>query len=315
MKRFGLRALHLFVVLILVTFLVSVMLEFLPGDPAVVIAGENATPEQVELVRQKLNLDQPVIARYFLWASHVLQGDLGVSFRTTQPVGEAIAQRLPVSLELMVLAQIIALIMAVPMAVWAAYRPRSTVGRIATPTSVLMISTPEFVIALMLILGGAMVLGWFPATGFVPLAAGLGLNLISLALPALAVAAEPAGTYSRILRADMSRTFDEDFMLAAKAKGMTIPNILFRQALRPSSLSLVTLAGLNTARLLGSVVVIESLFGIPGIGRLLVESVNNSDFVTVQGVVCVIALTYVIVNALTDLSYAIIDPRVRHAVA
>ena len=313
LRRILLRTAHLMIVLVGVTFLVSFMLDLLPGDPAAAIAGEQATPEQVEAVRQELNLDEPVPIRYAIWVSNVIQGDLGTSYRTSQPVGEAILQRLPVSLELMLIAQFIAIAIAVPTAVAAAWRPRSFIGRITTPASTLAISTPEFVVAVVLILIGAMWLGWFPATGFMPLAAGLGPNLLTLALPALAIALEPVGSYTRLLRSDLGRTLGQDFMLAAKAKGMTVGNLLFRQALRPSSLSLATLAGLNTARLLGSVVVIETLFGIPGIGRLLVESINNADIIAVQGVVCVIAIAYVVVNIATDIAYAVIDPRIRNA--
>ena len=306
------RTVHLLIVLIGVTFLLSFMLDLLPGDPAASIAGEQATPDQVEAVRQELNLDKPVPVRYALWLGDAVRGDLGVSYRTSQPVGEAIMQRLPVSLELMLLAQVIAIAVSVPLAVLAAWRPKSFIGRVTTPVSTLAISVPEFVVALLLILVGAMMLGWFPTQGFEPLSAGLGANLVTLALPALAIALEPMGAYTRLLRSDLARTLDQDFILAAKAKGMSVPNLLFKQALRPSSLSLATLAGLNTARLLGSVVVIETLFGIPGIGRLLVESINNADIITVQGVVCVIAVAYVLVNVLTDLAYAVIDPRVRH---
>lgn len=311
-KRALIRLAHLLIVLVGVTFLVSMMLDLLPGDPAAVIAGEQATPEQIEMVRRDLHLDQPAITRYFIWMGDVLQGNLGISYRTTQPVGEAILQRLPVSLELMILAQLIALMVAVPAAVFAAYRPRSFIGRILTPITSFAISTPEFVFALGLIYVGALTLGWFPATGFVPLGDGLWPNLLTVILPAMAIALEPAGAYARLLRSDMTRTLSQDFILAAKAKGMSVSNLLFRQALRPSSLSLATVAGMNTARLLGSVVVIETLFGIPGVGRLLVESINNSDIITVQGVVCFIALVYVVINLVTDLLYPLIDPRARH---
>ncbi len=307
------RAFHLLIVLGVVTFFVSTLLTLLPGDPAQVIAGENATPQQIAQVREDLLLDESAVTRYAAWLGDVATGDLGTSYRTGQAVGDAILQRLPVSLQLMLMAQLIALLIAVPVAVWSAYRPRGVLGRVSGPGGVLLISTPEFVIGLALIFVGAVTLGWFPATGFVPLSAGLGANLATMILPAIAVAAEPTGTYLRLLRSDMTRTLDEDFILAANAKGMPTSNVLFRHALRPSSLSVATLAGLNTARLLGTVVVVESLFGLPGLGRLLVESINASDLITVQGVVCVIALVYVGVNALTDVLYPLIDPRVRHA--
>lgn len=307
------RSGHLLAVLIGVTFLVSFMLDVLPGDPAESIAGQQASPEQIERIRHELNLDRSVPVRYALWVANIVRGDLGISYRTSQPIGDAILQRLPVSLELMILGQLVAICVAVLIGVYAGWRPRSWIGRLTTPGTVLAISTPEFVFALGLIYVGAILLGWFPATGFTPLSEGLGANLLTVALPAAAISLEPIGAYIRLLRSDLVRTLGQDFMLAAKAKGMTVPNLLFRQALRPSSLSFVTLAGLNTARLLGSVVVVESLFGIPGIGRLLVESINYADIMTVQAVVVVIAVAYVVVNVLTDLAYALIDPRVRDA--
>ena len=313
MYRILIRAAHVLVVLFGVTFLVCLMLDFLPGDPAAIIAGEQATPDQVQRIREELNLDKGVFARYWIWVGNVFTGDFGVSYRTSQPVAEALLQRLPVSIELMVLAQLIALLVAVPAAVFSAYRPHSILGRLVLPGSVLAISTPEFVFALALIFVGVLTLGWFPATGYVPLSEGFGANLMTLVLPALAVSLEPIGSYTRLLRTDLDRTLRTDFMLAATAKGMSVPNLLFRQALRPSTLSLATLVGLNTARLLGTVVVIETLFGLPGLGRMLVESINAADIIAVQGVVCVIALSYIVVNVLTDLLYSAIDPRVRHA--
>lgn len=306
------RLAHLVIVLGVVTFVVSTLLALLPGDPAHVIAGENATPEQISAVRVELHLDDSPLSRYGAWLGDVVRGDLGTSYRTGQDVLDAILQRMPVSLQLMLMAQLLALLVAVPLAVWTAYRPRTLLGRGSQPISVLAISIPEFVLGLILIYVCAMKLGWFPATGFVPLSDGLGANLQTMILPALVIAAEPSATYFRLLRLDMTRTLGEDFVLAANAKGMSTANVLFRHALRPSSLSVATLAGLNTARLLGTVVVVESLFGLPGMGRLLVESINASDLIMVQGAVCVIALVYVLVNALTDVLYPVLDPRVRH---
>lgn len=307
------RGVHILIVLFGVTFLVALMLNFLPGDPAAIIAGENATPEQIEMVRGDLNLDKPLLVRYGLWLGNIFTGDFGVSYRTGQPVAEALLQRLPASIELMLLAQVFSLAIAVPLAVFSSYKPKSWLGRIVPPASVAAISVPEFVFALGLIFVGVLTLGWFPATGFVPISEGLGANLLTLTLPAIAISLDPIGSYTRLLRSDLDRTLKSDFMLAAKAKGMSVPNLLFKQALRPSTLSLATLVGLNTARLLGTVVVIETLFGIPGLGRLLVESLNSSDLITIQGVVVVIALAYIIVNIATDFIYAVIDPRVRHA--
>ncbi|GAA5050782.1 peptide/nickel transport system permease protein [Thermocatellispora tengchongensis] len=305
------RLAHLTLVLVGVTFLVSVMLDFLPGDPARAILGEDASAEQVARLRATLKLDEPVWVRYADWVTGALQGDFGTSYRTAQPVTEAILQRLPVSIQLMVFVQVLALVMALAAAIYGVYRPRGLVDRVSTGWAFAAISTPHFVVGLFLVFVFAVHLGWLPASGYRPLGDGLAANLQSILLPALAMSLEPAGVYQRLLRNDMQVTMREDFILAAQAKGMSSANILIRQALRPSSFSLVTLAGINTARLIGSAVVVETLFAIPGLGRLLVDSITARDFVTIQAVVAVIAVAYVLVNAAIDLLYVLLDPRVR----
>lgn len=305
------QALHFAIVLVAVTFLVSLMLDFLPGDAARAILGQEASPEAVEQLRDQLRLDDSVFVRYGDWVSSALQGDLGNSYRTGQSVTEAIAQRLPVSIELMVLVQVIALVVAIAMALLGSYRPNGKLDRFNTTWSFAAISAPHFVVGLVLVYIFAVQLNVLPASGFTPISEGLGPNLLGLLLPAFAMALEPAGTYQLLLRADLKATLKEDFILGAQAKGMSSANILLRQALRPSSFSLVTMAGINTARLLGSAVVIESLFAIPGLGRLLVDSIVARDFVMIQGIVAVIAVTYVVVNLIIDLLYLLLDPRVR----
>jgi len=310
----GKKLAHLVVVLVAVTFLVSAMIDLLPGDPARAILGDNATDEQLAQVRAELRLDEPVFVRYAIWLGNALTGNLGASIRTGQPVGDAIMQRLPVSLELMIIAQIIALVVAVALAMYAAYRPNGVLDKLSTIWSFAAISAPHFVVGLALIFVFSITLGWLPTSGYVTLAeGGFLLHYSLLLMPAFALALEPAGVYQRLLRGDMQTTMREDFVLAAQAKGMSTPNILFRQVFRPSSFSLVTLAGINTARLLGSTLVIETLFALPGIGRLLVDSVNSRDFVMVQSTVAVIAVFYVVVNIVIDLLYLVLDPRVRSA--
>lgn len=307
----GRKVAHLLFVLVSVTFLVSLMLDLLPGDPARVILGTDATEEQLAIVRADLNLDEPVIVRYWLWLTSALQGDFGTSYRTGQDVGDAILQRVPVSLQLMILVQVIALVAAIALAVYATYRPNGWIDRLGSMASLAAISAPHFVIGLFLVFVFAVTLGWMPASGYAPISAGIGANLLTVLLPALALSLEPAGVYFRLLRGDMQATMKEDFVLAAQAKGMSASNILLRQVFRPSSFSLVTLAGINTARLIGSAVVIETLFALPGLGRMLVDSVYARDYVTIQAVVAVIAVFYVVVNILIDLLYLLLDPRVR----
>lgn len=302
---------HILIVLVSVTFLVSLMIDLLPGDPARVILGMEATEEQLDVVREDLHLDKSVFVRYGLWLSSAVQGDFGTSYRTGQDVGDAIMQRIPVSLELMILVQVIALVAAIGFAMFVTYRPNGWIDRASSVFSLVAISSPHFVIGLLLVFVFAVTFGTVPASGFEPLSAGLGPNLLTVILPAFALSLEPAGVYFRLLRGDMKATMNEDFVLAAQAKGMSSANILLRQVFRPSSFSMVTLAGINTARLIGSAVVIETLFALPGLGRMLVDSVYARDYVSIQAVVAVIAVFYVIVNIFIDLLYLVLDPRVR----
>jgi peptide/nickel transport system permease protein len=210
-----------------------------------------------------------------------------------------------------VLAQLFALAFAVPAAVYAAYRPRKPVDVGTTLSSFLMISSPVFIVSLILIRVFAVDLGWFPTTGWVPLSDSIGDNLKSAFLPVVALALEPAGIYQRLLRSDMRRTLGEDYILMADAKGLRPRTVLLRHSLRPSSFSLLTLIGIVFARMVGGSVVVETIFGLPGIGRLLFDAIGFRDFVTVQGVVAVVAVGYVVINSIVDILYSVVDPRVR----
>lgn len=307
----GQRLVHLVGVLLGVTFLVSLLLDMLPGDPARAILGDGASEEQVQVVRNELGLDQPVLERYWTWLTNAVQGDLGTSYRTGQAVVDTLAERLPVSFELMVLVQILAIAVALGCALWATYRPDGLVDRISTTLAFMGISVPHFVIGLLLVYVVSITFGLLPSSGYRPMSEGLGENLKYLILPALALAVEPAAVYMRLLRNDLRTSLGEEYVLAAQAKGMSSGNILFRQMLRPSSFSTVTLAGIKTGQLIGSAVVIETIFALPGLGRLLVDSLTTRDFVMIQALVALVAVIYVVTNALIDLLYLALDPRVR----
>lgn len=312
MKRFLIRLASLVAVLLIVTVAITYMVDQLPGDPARAILGEDATPEQVAQVREELRLDEPFLVRYGLWLSDALQGDFGTSLRTKEQVSEAIVNRFPVSLELMILAQLIAIAVAVPLAIYGAYRRGGVVDRASSTFSFMCISIAPFMTAIILSYIVAVQLKWVPASGFVPLEEGLWANLRTVILPSLALALVPLGVYQRILRSDLAQTMDEDFILAAQAKGMGPVNIMLRQALRPSSLGILTLAGINTAALIGGSIVIESIFALPGLGQLMVQSIGSRDIVTLQALVLLIALVYVLINAVIDGLYRVVDPRVGH---
>jgi peptide/nickel transport system permease protein len=306
------RACRLAVVLFIVTAFSSLMVDLLPGDPALAILGPEASPEQITTLRHDLELDRPLPVRYLAWLGSAATGDLGSSVRTGQDVGAAIAQRLPVSLELLLLSQILALAIAVPAAILAAARPDGVFDRVVTTFNSVLLGLPAFVLGLVLILLLSVHLGLLPTIGFTPLTEGLGENLRSMALPVLTVALGESVVYTRVLRADLLATLSESFIDVARAKGLGERRVMLGHAIRPSSLALVTLIGLNAGRLVGSAVIIESMFALPGVGRLLVDAIADRDYTVVQGAVALIAVAYVLLNVVVDALYGVIDPRVRH---
>jgi peptide/nickel transport system permease protein len=309
------RFAHVVVVLLLVTFAVTFMVDLTPGDPAYAVLGEQATPEQVARVHAELHLDDPVSVRYWHWLTGALSGDFGSSLRTHQSVLDAIGERLPVTLEVVALALLLALAVAVPLGVRTAHRENGPLDRLWSAGSSTLVSLPVFVTGLLLVYVFALQLRHtgmrFPATGWAAPGDGLQLNLWHAFLPALTLALAEVPVYARQLRADMISTLHTDFVLNARAKGMSTSWILFRHAFRPSSLSLVTLSGLSIGRLISGAVVVEMLFSVPGVGQLLVLSVQAKDVALVQGVVCLVAIGYVLVNSVMDLVYGALDPRVR----
>lgn len=310
-RRLRVQALTLVAVLLAATALTFAITGILPGDAAVAILGETASQEDVAKLREELGLERPVAVRYLDWLGQAMTGDLGKSYRTRESISTMIADRLPVTIELILLTQVIALLLAVPAGIVAAYRSRSRTDAALGAVSIGLLSAPAFVKGIVLIYVFSVGLGWLPASGFVPLSDGLLPNLQSLLLPALTLALAEFPVYMRLLRADMITTLQQDYILVARAKGLGVREILLRHALRPSSLSLVTVVGINLGRLVGGAVIIETLFALPGIGQMLVQAVYQHDHFVVQGVVLVIAVGFVLVNLAVDLTYAALDPRVR----
>src|SRR6185369_870136 len=279
------RLLYLVPVLIAVSLLTFSIASLLPGDLAMTILADQATPENLEALRRDMGLDQPIWQRYFTWLGHVMQGDFGRSFRTGQTVLQAVAERLPVSIELMLLAQIGALAIGVPLAIICAARSGGPFDRFMTGSAFAMLSVPTFLSAILLIYFFAVELRWLPATGYVPFSEDPAGNLRFMVLPA---------------------------MTLAQAKGLKASRILFVHALKPSSLTLVTITGINIGRLIGGTVIVETIFALPGIGRLLVGAIYTRDLIILQGVVLLVGAGFVIVNFIVDLLYAVLDPRIRH---
>ncbi|ABH00091.1 ABC peptide transporter, permease component (plasmid) [Rhodococcus jostii RHA1] len=301
----------LLAVLVLVSILTFFLLEMIPGDPLATLLPEGATPEMRAAAAERFGLDGPLIERYLEWLGGVLQGDLGRSMQSQVPVADAILERLPVTLELAGLSILVALLIALPVGVYSGYRPGGVADRITTFLCSVTLSIPSFLLGVLLVFVFAVTLHALPVTGWTPLSAGLGTHLRSLILPVATLAAIEAVAFVRLLRNDMVATLQQDFVLSARARGVPTGRILFVHALRPSAFSLLTVLGVAMGRLIGGTVIIESLFALPGLGSLVLNAINSRDYVLVQGIVLLVAVGYVLINALVDLAYPLLDPRVR----
>ena len=306
------RLLYLVPVLVAVSLLTFLIASLLPGDLAYVILGDQATPDKVAALRHDMGLDQPIWWRYLGWLGHVLEGDFGRSFRTGQTVLQAVAERLPVSFELILLAELAALAIGIPLAIACAVRSGSAFDRFMTGSAFSMLSVPAFLSAILLIYLFAVELRWLPATGYVPFSEDPLGNLRCFVLPALTLALGEWPVLMRVLRSDMIATLQEDYIAMARAKGLKRSRILLVHALKPSSLTLVTVTGINIGRLMGGTVIVESVFALPGIGRLLLGAIYTRDLIILQGVVLCVACGYVLINFIVDMLYAVLDPRIRY---
>ncbi len=298
-------------VLIAVSVLTFLLMSALPGGPVIAILGTGATPENIAALTERLGLDKPLPVRYLDWLFGALRGDLGVSLSSNTPVSKLILQRLPVTLELMLLSQVLALGVAVPIAIITAWRARRPLDRVVSALSFTALATPPFVVAVVLIVLFAVTIPLFPATGYVPIDKGIGLNLRSITLPAIALALGPCAVYTRLLRTELIGTLGQDFVTVAAAKGLSPRYVLMRHALRPSLFPLITTAGITIGSLISGAVLIESIFGLPGIGTLLVNAIYSRDYVLIQGVVLVVTVAFVLINTIVDLLYVVLDPRLR----
>jgi peptide/nickel transport system permease protein len=310
-RTIGLKLLLLLPVVFLVSVATFMMTELLPGDPAVAILGENATPERVAIVREQLGLDKPLVERYVDWASDALHGDLGRSLISNQPVTEAFKERLPVTLQLAIMAQVIALMLAIPFGAWSAWRAGSRFDRSTSTINFAIVGLPPFLLGIILVYVFALHWEIFPVSGWERLTEDLSLNMKHAFLPAMTLALAEFAIYTQLLRGDMSATLQEDFVLSARARGLSSRHILMREALRPSSFSLITLAGVNLGRLIGGTVIVEQLFGLGGVGKLVTQAIPQKDFPVLQGTVLILAVAYLLINTIVDIGYNFIDPRVR----
>ncbi|HEX2893714.1 MAG TPA: ABC transporter permease [Marmoricola sp.] len=303
---------QLVAVLALVSFGVFLLVALLPGDPAVAILGPGHPPQDYAALRSELRLDEPLLQRYAAWLGHALTGDLGQSIVPPHAsVYGRIGSALPVSLELATLGILVALLLAIPLALVSAYHEDGVVDRVVSAVVFGVLSIPSFLLGLLLNMLLVDQLGLLPRSQWVRLTADLGGNLQHAILPAVVIALPEAALFTRILRNDLVRTLREDFVLAARAKGMPPRHVMLNEALRPSSFSLVTVLGISLGTLIGSTVIVEYLFSLPGMGTLVISAASQGDFPMVQGAALVIAAIYVLINTAIDLAYGYLDPRTR----
>jgi peptide/nickel transport system permease protein len=299
-------------VVLLVALFVFSLLYIAPGDPAAIIAGDQATPADVERIRESLGLDRPYLVRFGDWFWHVLHGDLGTSIFTNLPVTHMIAQRIEPTLSLMTLTLILSIGLAIPMGVVAAWKPGTWIDRSVMFIAVLGFSTPVFVIGYVLAYIFALRLDWLPVQGFTSISQGFIPFLRTLILPSISLGLIYMALIARITRATMLDVLAQDYVRTAKAKGVGQSGVLFLHALKNAAVPVVTIIGIGFAALIGGAVVTESVFAIPGLGRLTVDAILRRDYPVIQGVVLLFSFVYVLVNLGVDLLYTLFDPRIRY---
>jgi peptide/nickel transport system permease protein len=296
----------------IVALFVFSLLYIAPGDPAAVIAGDQASPADVERIRQGLGLDRPFLIQFGSWLWNILHGDLGTSIFTNLPVSAMIAQRIEPTFSLMAITLVLTILVAVPLGVVAAWKAGSWVDRTIMAFAVFAFSLPVFVVGYVLAYVFALQFEWLPVQGYTPLKAGLWPWLQNLILPALALGTVYIALIARITRASMLEVLQQDYVRTARAKGLGQRNILFVHALKNAAVPIVTVIGIGVALLIGGAVVTESVFAIPGLGRLTIDAILRRDYPVIQGIVLLFSFLYVLVNLMVDVTYTLVDPRIRY---
>ncbi len=306
------RALMAIPVMFFVALFVFLLLRLTPGDPAQAIAGDQATPAQIEAIRQNLGLDAPLVGQFFTWLGNLLRGDFGMSLISQKPTLEMIGQRIGPTLSLAIVAMFLTVVISLPLGVLAAWRHGGMIDRAVMSISVLGFSLPIFVIGYILIAIFAVNLKWFPVQGYKSISDGFGPFLYRIFLPGLALSSIYIALVSRMTRASMLEVLKEDYVRTARAKGLSEVVVLFRHALRNAAIPILTVVGSGFAMMISGVVVTETVFNIPGLGRLVVDGVLSRDYPLIQAIILLTAGTYVVINLIIDLSYAVTDPRIRY---
>lgn len=299
-------------VLAVVAVIVFALLHLSSGDPAIILAGDGATPEQLDAIRVSMGLNKPLVTQFFIWIGHLLQGDLGTSLISGLPVAGMIADRFGPTLALCLSTIVIAVLVAIPVGILAAWQQGKPLDRMVMAASVLGFSVPAFIIGYALILVFARGLGWLPVQGYQPLSAGLWPFLDRLILPTLALSSAYIALIARIVRTSVIEVMGEDFIRTARAKGLKESAVLIHHALGNAAVPIVTIIGVSIAMLLGGVVVVESVFNIPGVGRLVLEAVLARDYPIIQALILLFSTLYVLINLVIDVLYSLLDPRIRY---
>jgi peptide/nickel transport system permease protein len=313
-KAFLIRRILQTLITLFVVSLISFTLSMvLPGDPSLSIVGsEGASEAMVQNLRQELGLDQPIVVQYFKWLGALISGDFGISIRTRAHVLTLFGQRLPVTLELLFFGILFALMIAIPMGIFSALRPNTWVDTAGTVIAVSGVAMPQFFLGMILILVFSIWLGWLPSSGYVSPGDNLLGNLKGMILPAISLGSVVAAEIMRQLRSSMLEVLNEEFVQTARAKGVPEYQVIIRHVLRNALIPVVTLLGMRIGRLIGGIVIIEVVFSLPGIGRLLMNAVLFNDFPVLQTGVLLVALAVTFLNLLADVSYSFLDPRIRH---
>jgi peptide/nickel transport system permease protein len=296
----------------IVAVFVFLLLHLSPGDPAAIIAGDNATSEQIDAIRKQLGLDDALIVQFYRWLVAVLQGDLGISIFSNEPVAKLIGQRIEPTLSLALTTTTVAVTLAVSFGVLAAWKVGSWIDRSLMVVSVLGFSVPVFVVGYMLIYVFSISLHWLPVQGYSPIDQGFGPWIERLILPSIALGLAYVALIARITRTSMLEVLAEDYIRTANAKGVATRSVLLKHALKNAGVPIVTVIGIGVALLIGGVVITETVFNIPGVGRLVVDAISKRDYPIIQGVILIFSGVYVLVNLLVDLSYTLLDPRIRY---
>ncbi|MCZ7528346.1 MAG: ABC transporter permease [Acidimicrobiia bacterium] len=308
------KVVQLLVVLLIVTFFSFLLLSLMPGDPVEVMVPYGSEEQRAE-IRGDLGLDDPMPVRYVTWLGGFLRGDFGKYYTVSsdRPVSERLGDALPVSLQLMLYAQVLALVVAVPLGIFSAYRAGSRFDKVANTTAFGLLAIPSFAIALLMAYYVGVKLRLLPVGGYRELGDGAVEHFRRMLMPAVSLAVGQIAVYMRLLRSDMIATLQEDYISMAVSKGVSPRRVLWRHALRPSSLTLLTVAALNVGSLIGGAVVIEVIFQLPGMGMAIYEAILSRQYVAVQSFVAVIGVSYVVLNFLVDVLYGVVDPRIRDA--